>query len=109
MKWSAKDPLPLLPVVTDAPWQIIQKKQANKKKVQSVFVVPVNYSKKRKVENEENVSASIKKTKTVQSIMASADSSSPSGLIWDGKDYSCAYDALFTASGLLTQSFGLED
>ena len=32
LKWSAKDPLPLLPVVTDAPWQIIEKKQANKKK-----------------------------------------------------------------------------
>jgi len=29
-------------------------------------------------------------------IMFSADSSSPSGLIWDGKYYSCAYDALFT-------------
>jgi len=32
LKWSAKDPLPLLSVVTDAPWQIIEKKQANKKK-----------------------------------------------------------------------------
>ena len=29
-------------------------------------------------------------------IVASADSSSPSGLIWDGKNYSCAYNALFT-------------
>ena len=28
--------------------------------------------------------------------MASADSSSPSRLIWDGKNYSCTYDALFT-------------
>ena len=34
--------------------------------------------------------------KTAQIIMASADSSSPSGLIWDGKNYSCAYGALFT-------------
>jgi hypothetical protein len=62
LKWSAKDPLPLLSVVTDAPWQIIEKKQANKKKkdtevkddapeAQSGFVaakgsVPVNSSKK---------------------------------------------------------------
>src|SRR6267154_6428125 len=81
LKWSAKDPLPLLPVVTDAPWQIIEKKQAkkNKKKtgdaeveddapeVQSGFVaakgsVPVNSGKKRKVEDEANASASTKKT-----------------------------------------------
>src|SRR6202790_3123844 len=114
LKWSAKDPLPLLSVVTDAPWQIIEKKQANKKKakadaevaddapeVQSGFVaaqgsVPVDSSKNRKVEDDESASASIKKTKTAQMIMPSADSSSPSGLIWDGKDYSCAYDALFT-------------
>src|ERR1700723_3482107 len=115
LKWSAKDPLPLLPVVTDAPWQIIVKKQTNKKKkktgdiededdapkIQSVFVaakgsVPVNSSKKRKVEDEENFSKSTKKTKTAQIIMASTDSSSPSGLIWNGENYSCAYDALFT-------------
>ena len=115
MKGSAKDPLPLLPVVTDAPWQIIEKKQTNKKKkktgdiededdapkVQSGFVavkgsVLVNSSKKRKVEDEENFSESTKKTKTAQIIMASADSSSSSGLIWDGENYSCTYDALFT-------------
>jgi len=48
------------------------------------------------VEDEENGSESTKKTKTAQMIMASADSSSPSGLIWDGENYSCAYDALFT-------------
>ena len=131
LKWSSKDPLPLLPVVTDAPWQIIEKKWANKKKkktgdteveddapeVQSGFVaaegsVPINSSKKRRVEDEENGSESTKKTKTAQMIMASADSSSPSGLIWDGENYSCAYNALFTVlfeSGLLTQGFGQED
>jgi hypothetical protein len=109
LKMSSKNPLPLLPVVTDAPWQIIEKKLAKKKKtgdlddapeVQSGFVaakgsIPVNSSKKRKVEDEGNFSASTKKTKTAQIIMASADSSSPSGLIWDGENYSCAYDALF--------------
>ena len=82
LKWSAKDPLPLLPVVTDAPWQIIEKKWANKKKkntgdtevendapeVQSGFVaaeesVPVNSSKKRRVEDEENGNESTKKNK----------------------------------------------
>ena len=29
-------------------------------------------------------------------IMVSADSFSSSGLIWDGKNYSCVYDAFFT-------------
>ena len=68
LKWSAKDLLPLLPVITDAPWQIIEKKQAKKKKkntgdiegendapeIQSVFIAaggsaPVNSRKKRKM------------------------------------------------------------
>ena len=38
----------------------------------------------------------LKKTKTAQIVTASNDSSSPSGLIWDGDNYSCAYDALLT-------------
>jgi hypothetical protein len=29
-------------------------------------------------------------------IIASDNSSSPAGLIWDGDNYSCAYDALLT-------------
>jgi len=56
LKWSVKDPMPLLSVVTDAPWQIIDKK--NKKEVniettsiQSGFIaakgsVPVESGKK---------------------------------------------------------------
>src|ERR1700683_2310662 len=61
LTWSAKDPLPLLSVVTDAPWQMISK---DKKKVvendseeaQTSFVpakgsIPVNV--KRKSANEE--------------------------------------------------------
>ena len=30
LKWSAKDPLPLLSVVTDAPWQMISKDKKKK-------------------------------------------------------------------------------
>jgi len=33
LKWSVKDPLPLLSVVTDAPWQIIETDVKKKKKV----------------------------------------------------------------------------
>ena len=106
LNWSVKDPMPLLSVVTDAPWQIIDKKKKKEVKIetttiQSVFVaakgsVPVKSGKKRKLEDAEDISASNKKIKAAQVIIASGDSSSPSGLIWDGGDYSCAYDALFT-------------
>ena len=58
--------------------------------------MPVKSGKKRKLEEAENLGASTKKTKAAQIVMASNDSSSPSGLIWDGDNYSCAYDSLFT-------------
>jgi hypothetical protein len=105
LQWSVKDPLPLLSVVTDAPWQIIDKKKKKEveietSKIHSGFVaaigsVPVKSGKKRKLEEADDLSASAKKTKAAQMIIAS-DGVSPSGLIWDGDDYSCAYDALFT-------------
>jgi len=69
-------------------------------KIQAGFVaakgsVPVKSGKKRKLEESENLSASTKKTKAAQMIIFSNESS-PSGLVWDGDNYSCAYDALFT-------------
>jgi len=33
LQWSVKDPLPFLPVITDAPWQIIDKKKKKKLKL----------------------------------------------------------------------------
>ena len=106
LKWSGNDPMPLLSVVTDAPWQIIDKKTKKEVKIettsiQSGFVVaegslPVKSGKKRKLEEAKNLSASVKKTKAAQMIIASDNSSSPDGLIWDGDNYSCAYDALLT-------------
>ena len=104
LKWSVKDPMPLLSVVTDAPWQIIDKKKKKEDKIeatsnQSGFItakgsVSVKSGKKRKLEEHENLSASAKKTKAAQMILTSDNSSSPAGLIWDGGNYSCAYDAL---------------
>ena len=98
--------MPLLSVVTDAPWQIIDKKKKKEEKIeatsiQSGFVtakgsVSVKSGKKRKLENPENLSVSAKKTKAAQMILTSENSSSPDGLIWDGDNYSCAYDALLT-------------
>jgi hypothetical protein len=52
--------------------------------------------KKRKLEESENLSASAKKTKAAQIIITFDNSSSPAGLIWDGDNYGCAYDALLT-------------
>src|SRR6202044_1176356 len=106
LKWSVRDPMPLLSVVTDAPWQIIDKKKKKEvlietTSIQSGFVaaegsIPVKSGKKRKVEEAENLSASVKKRKAAHMIVASYNLSSPDGLIWDGDNYSCAYDALLT-------------
>src|SRR6267154_3540018 len=100
-----------LPVVTDAPWQIIDKKKKKEVETETVvevkttnmqlgFVaakdsVSVKSGKKPKFEEAENLIESTKKTKAAEIVIAS-DFSSPSGLIWDGNNYSCAYDALFT-------------
>ena len=75
LKWSINDPMPLLPVVTDAPWQIIDKKKKKKEdkieapSIQSGFVaakgsVLVKSGKKRKLEEPGNLSASAKKNKS---------------------------------------------
>ena len=73
LKWSGKDPMALLSVVTDAPWQMIDKKKKKEDKIeatsiQSVFVtakgiVSAKSEKKRKLEEAENLSASAKKNK----------------------------------------------
>ena len=106
LKLSVRDPMPLLSVVTDAPWQIIDKKKKKEvlietTSIQSGFVaaegsISVKSGKKRKLEAAENLSAIVKKTKAAQMIVASDNPSSPDGLIWDGDNYSCAYDALLT-------------
>ena len=87
--------------------QIIDKKKKKVVKIettniQSGFVVAkgsvsVNSGKKRKLEEEiESLKGSAKKSKPAQIVIASEDSSSPSGLIWHHDNYSCAYDALLT-------------
>src|ERR1700726_189245 len=80
LKWSVRDPMPLLSVVTDAPWQIIDKKKKKEvltetTSIQSGFVaaegsIPLKSGKKRKLEEAENLSASVKKTKAAQMIVA---------------------------------------
>ena len=102
LKWTARDPLPLLSAVTDAPWQMISKDKKNKvvkddaKEAQASFVpakggIPVNI--KCKLANEETP-GTLKKQRTLRS--HDTPTSSPAELLWHGHDYSCAYDALIT-------------
>jgi len=57
----------------------------------------VKSEKKRKLDEPENISDSAKKkTKAAPMVMASDNSSSSDGFIWDGDNYSCAYDAPLT-------------
>ena len=104
LKWSIKDPMSLLSVVTDAHWQIIEKKIEKEVNIettsmQSGFVaakgsvpvksvavkgsVSVKSEQKRRLEEAEILSASVKKLKTAQMIIGSNYSSLLSGLIWD--------------------------
>ena len=117
LTWSIKDPMPLLPVVTDAPCKSLTRKKEKEVRIettsiQSGFVavkgsvsvksvavkgsVYVKSEKKRRLKEAEILSASVKKMKTAQMITSYDNSSSPSGLIWDSDNYSCAYDALLT-------------
>ena len=57
--------------------------------------VPLKSGKKRKFEGAENMSESNKKMKADQIVIVTNEPSSPSGLVWDGANCSCAYDALF--------------
>jgi hypothetical protein len=78
LKWAVKDPMPILPVVTDAPWWIIDKKKTKESKIettniQSGFVaakgsVPVKFGEKRKPEEAEDLGANAKKSKAAQII-----------------------------------------
>src|SRR6202040_792953 len=111
LRWSVEEPLPFLPVVTDAPWQIIDKKKKGAEieaaaevetlNIQPGFVtakgsVPVNSGKKQKHEEAEISIEITKIKKEVQIAMYCDDHYSPSELIWDGDNYGCAYNALFT-------------
>jgi len=125
LSWSEHDTMQLLPVMSDTPWQLVNKDQGKSKKMAKLkiatnfvpaqgsksvtkfvpdqeskvvtkpvtpqattTVTAVSISKKRKTEVEE-----VKITSKSQRISISVI---PKGLVWDGPNYSCAYDALFT-------------
>jgi hypothetical protein len=92
----------MLPAVTDTPWQLVNKeksksKSTTKEKPSTNFVpaqgtAPIpeqTMSKKRKAEDEADLQVS-------QKVQRHSAVDKPWGLMWDGNNYSCAYDALFT-------------
>jgi hypothetical protein len=103
LRWSSTDPLPLLPIVNDSSWQLIDKtknkKTTNilKNQISSSFLPAhgsIAISKlKRKQSSEEINNVPIKKAKLLSCIVP--DEVVPLGLRWDADDYSCAYDSLF--------------
>ena len=105
IQWSEQDPLDLLDIVTDTPWQILK---SDRKKFKSKgrsdttgFVVaegtvPVDQtplSKKRKSDHSD-VDQVRKRVKRFGN--DPGRSQGPQGLIWDGENYSCAYDSVLT-------------
>jgi hypothetical protein len=103
LSWITNDKMDMLPVVTDSPWQLIDK---SKKSINKMSIGPVlttfvpakgtaslaQTSVKRKFEDDadNNQHLHIRKAPRTEEV------DKPLGLIWDSKDYSCAYDAVLT-------------
>ena len=122
LKWTKADPMDLLAVVTDSPWQFVDnKKKSDLSKdlldipvikkpcvgrsndnaqmfVAAKGTVPVVTNQisntKRKADNEPLADALPKHKKLKISFISSQDS--PAGITWDAENYSCAYDAIFS-------------
>ncbi|KIM74020.1 hypothetical protein PILCRDRAFT_52053, partial [Piloderma croceum F 1598] len=106
IRWNQRDPLNMLPVVTDSPWQILQKndksesKQFKTKKSNFANFVPAEGSVpvilKCKLDDDDESIPVLKKAKTITVTVNDDLGQGPLGFIWDGENYSCAYDAVFT-------------
>jgi hypothetical protein len=90
----------LLPVITDSPWQMIDKsKLKTNAKIATLYVpaqgsTPVNIIKHHLDDN--STLHSKKKRKTMNASDENTVPLCPLGLKWDGDNYSCAYDAFFS-------------
>jgi hypothetical protein len=119
LRWTSENPMNLLNVVTDSPWQIVieNKNQVGKQKLEhnTNILSKNNYSTHNfvvakgadSVIKNNNVSNSTKckeneevpeiQPKNKKPKISVADKQySPIGLTWDSDDWSCAYDAMFT-------------
>ncbi len=117
LKWSKSDPMNILKVQTDTPWQLIENfKEKSIKYTPALGTVAIDSaeSNKRKANNmfQNDVIANKKPRINLNLQMQNED---PVGLIWDSRDYSCVYDSVFTVLGdiwvynptMWTREFGL--
>jgi len=109
IRWNKRDPFEPLNVVTDSPWKIL-KPEINKPKVKqhksdtagfvaargSVPVPSFTLSWKKRKTQDEDVETTNKRQKTEVVDVSDIEDQEPQGLIWDGQNYSCAYDSLMT-------------
>ena len=98
LRWSANDPMILLPVVTDTAWHIIDRSKKKPTAKPATLYVPAKGSKpitSKHSLNEENQDILPAKKKQMTSLANIFDLTSPPGLQWDKNNYSCAYDAFF--------------
>jgi hypothetical protein len=105
LRWSAREPLPILPVVVDSSWQLIGKSTDGKAKQNSLqqtslgFVAakgnsPVKQHLKRTYD-EHDETQSLSRKKRIITHEGSCTILTPRGLHWDENNWSCAYDSLF--------------
>jgi hypothetical protein len=96
LRWSLNDPMEMLQVITDSPWQMLDKSKKTKTITKSATYVPAKGSipVKHVLDEEDKETLQVKKKrKTSKSNNDSLES--PLGLQWDNDNYSCSYDALF--------------
>ena len=95
LRWSLNDPMEMLQVITDSPWQMLDKSKKTKATTKSVNYVPAKGSipVKHVLDGDKETLQVKKKRKISKSNDDSLEA--PLGLQWDSDDYSCSYDALF--------------
>ena len=100
LKWSKTDPMNILKVQTDTPWQLIEKlKEKLTKYTPASGTVALDNTNllKRKADDDQISSPKNKRPKTKLDV--EIQNENPVGLIWDSNNYSCAYDSVFTVLG----------
>jgi hypothetical protein len=107
IRWNKQDPLDILNVVTDTPWQLVKNSKYGKNQRSTLtnksnitgFVaasgsIPVGHTQKRKSDHDDTDKIPRKMMKMSEDILGDLDG--PEGFIWDSENYSCAYDSLLT-------------
>jgi len=95
LRWSEHDPLELLPVVTDTPWQLVGKSKVKTAKPVTGYI-PAKGSKPVTKHSLDESDLPIKKKRKTTNTSDETSLTCPLGLKWDGDDYSCAYDSFFS-------------